>query len=147
MLALGREKIKKRGVDQIIQMGPGDSEGLPFEDNAFDAVIVGFSVRNFENPLKGLAEMYRVTRPNGTCLVLEFSNPSRFPYKQLYSFYSRQSCRSSGNASARTRQPTGICRSRSKRIRTEATFCGFLSRQAFDKPGGYPSRGALRRFI
>lgn len=89
MLAVGREKMKKRGVDHIIEMRAGDSEGLPFADNEFDAVIVSFGVRNFENLAKGLTDMYRVTRPGGVCVVLEFSNPRQFPFKQLYGFYSR----------------------------------------------------------
>ena len=89
MLAIGREKMKKRGVDHIIEMRTGDSEGLPFADNEFDAVIVSFGVRNFENLAKGLTDMYRVTRPGGVCVVLEFSNPRQFPFKQLYGFYSR----------------------------------------------------------
>lgn len=89
MLTVGREKMKKRGLDHIIDMRAGDSEGLPFADNEFDAVIVSFGVRNFENLLKGLTDMHRVTRPGGVCVVLEFSNPRQFPFKQLYSFYSR----------------------------------------------------------
>ncbi|GAB4000115.1 bifunctional demethylmenaquinone methyltransferase/2-methoxy-6-polyprenyl-1,4-benzoquinol methylase UbiE [Spirosoma daeguense] len=89
MLAVGREKMKKRGVDSIIDMRLGDSEGLLFSDNEFDAVIVSFGVRNFENLQKGLTDMHRVLRPNGVCIVLEFSNPRQFPFKQLYGFYSR----------------------------------------------------------
>jgi demethylmenaquinone methyltransferase/2-methoxy-6-polyprenyl-1,4-benzoquinol methylase len=89
MLAIGREKMKKRGVEHIIEMRLGDSEGLPFSDNEFDAVIVSFGVRNFEHLLKGLTDMHRVTRPGGVCVVLEFSNPRQFPFKQLYGFYSR----------------------------------------------------------
>lgn len=89
MLAVGREKMKKRGIDNIIEMRMGDSEGLPLPDNDFDAVIVAFGVRNFENLLKGLTDMHRVTRPGGVCVVLEFSNPRQFPFKQLYGFYSR----------------------------------------------------------
>jgi demethylmenaquinone methyltransferase/2-methoxy-6-polyprenyl-1,4-benzoquinol methylase len=88
MLSVGRDKMKKRGIDQIIEMRSGDSEGLPLPDNDFDAVIVAFGVRNFENLQKGLTDMYRVTRPGGTCVVLEFSNPRQFPFKQLYGFYS-----------------------------------------------------------
>ncbi|OIN56331.1 bifunctional demethylmenaquinone methyltransferase/2-methoxy-6-polyprenyl-1,4-benzoquinol methylase UbiE [Arsenicibacter rosenii] len=88
MLAVGREKMKKRGVDSIIEMRMGDSERLLFEDNVFDAVIVSFGVRNFENLLKGLTDMHRVTRPGGVCVVLEFSKPRSFPFKQLYGFYS-----------------------------------------------------------
>jgi demethylmenaquinone methyltransferase / 2-methoxy-6-polyprenyl-1,4-benzoquinol methylase len=88
MLNVGREKMAKRGLDHIIEMRSGDSEGLPFQDNEFDAVIVSFGVRNFENLLKGLTDMHRVTRSGGVCLVLEFSNPRAFPFKQLYGFYS-----------------------------------------------------------
>ncbi len=90
MLAVGREKMKKRGVDHIIQLRSGDSERLPVKDNEFDAVIVSFGVRNFENLLAGLTDMQRVTRPGGVCVVLEFSNPRRTPFKQLYGFYSNK---------------------------------------------------------
>ena len=88
MLTVGRQKMVKRGLDHIIEMRSGDSERLPFVDNEFDAVIVSFGVRNFENLLKGLTDMHRVTRSGGVCLVLEFSNPRAFPFKQLYGFYS-----------------------------------------------------------
>ncbi|WP_234736597.1 bifunctional demethylmenaquinone methyltransferase/2-methoxy-6-polyprenyl-1,4-benzoquinol methylase UbiE [Tellurirhabdus bombi] len=88
MLAIGREKMKKLGHDAVIELRTGDSEKLLFPDNEFDAVIVSFGVRNFENLLRGLTDMYRVTRPGGTCVVLEFSKPRRSPFKQLYAFYS-----------------------------------------------------------
>jgi len=88
MLAVGREKMKKLGHEGIIELRSGDSEKLPFDRNVFDAVIVSFGVRNFENLLAGLTDMHRVTRPGGTCLVLEFSKPRSFPFKQFYGFYS-----------------------------------------------------------
>ena len=89
MLAIGRAKIKQRGVESVIELRAGDSERLPFSDNEFDAVIVSFGVRNFENLVRGLTDMHRVLRPGGVCVVLEFSNPRQFPFKQLYGFYSR----------------------------------------------------------
>lgn len=87
MLNVGREKLKKRKLDDKITLLSGDSENLPFEDNKFDAIIVAFGVRNFENLEKGLSEMFRVLRPGGKVVVLEFSKPKRFPFKQLYNFY------------------------------------------------------------
>ncbi len=87
MLEVGRKKMRDRGYDSKIELMSGDSENLPFEDNKFDAVIVAFGVRNFENLEKGLAEMYRVLKPGGRMVVLEFSRPRLFPFKQLYSFY------------------------------------------------------------
>lgn len=89
MLRIGREKIKRKGLEHLIELRQGDSERLRFEDNYFDAVIVSFGVRNFENLEKGLRDMYRVMKPGGTCLVMEFSKPKAFPFKQLYNFYFR----------------------------------------------------------
>ena len=88
MLSEGRKKMVKRGLQEKIEMLMGDSEGLLFEDNKFDAVIVSFGVRNFENLEKGLADMYRVLKPGGKTVILEFSKPKSFPMKQAYGFYS-----------------------------------------------------------
>ena len=87
MLAVGRAKMKDRRLDHRITLCHGDSENLPFEENKFDALVVGFGVRNFENLEKGLAEMLRVVRPGGKVVILEFSKPVKFPFKQLYNFY------------------------------------------------------------
>ena len=87
MLAIGRQKIQKLGKQKIIELRTGDSEHLPFADNYFDAVIVSFGVRNFENLLAGLTDMQRVMRRGGTCVVVEFSKPKAFPFKQVYNFY------------------------------------------------------------
>ncbi len=87
MLDKGREKIKKRGLEKVIQLKSGDSEDLPFEDNYFDAVIVAFGVRNFENLELGLSNILRVLKKNGQVVILEFSKPKKFPMKQLFSFY------------------------------------------------------------
>lgn len=89
MLEVGREKMKARNVDSIITLKLGDSEELPFEDNYFDALTVGFGVRNFQNLEKGLAEMLRVIRVGGKVIILEFSKPKKFPVKQGYGFISK----------------------------------------------------------
>lgn len=88
MLNVGKEKIKKLGLSNKIELQMGDSEKLLFDNNTFDTVIVSFGVRNFENLLKGLTDMCRVLKPGGTCLVVEFSKPASFPFKQFYWFYS-----------------------------------------------------------
>ena len=87
MLAVGRNKIQKRSLSNKIELKSGDSENLPFSDNNFDAVTVGFGVRNFENLQKGLREINRVMKPGATLVILEFSRPRRFPVKQGYNFY------------------------------------------------------------
>lgn len=88
MLKVGREKVKAKGLEGIISMECQDCLDLQFPDNTFDAITVGFGVRNFESLEKGFAEMYRVLKPGGVLLVLELSTPERFPMKQLYDFYS-----------------------------------------------------------
>jgi demethylmenaquinone methyltransferase/2-methoxy-6-polyprenyl-1,4-benzoquinol methylase len=87
MLAEGRKKLTKRKLDDRIELQLGDSEKLLFEENKFDAVIVSFGVRNFENLEKGLADMYRVLKPGGKTVIVEFSKPKKFPMKQAYNFY------------------------------------------------------------
>lgn len=74
MLEVGRKKLAEQGIDKI-RLESGDSENLKYDDNSFDAVIVAFGVRNFENLEKGLAEINRVLRPGGIAMILEFSKP------------------------------------------------------------------------
>ena len=87
MLDVGRIKIRDRKLDSKIELLEGDSENLPFEENKFDAITVAFGVRNFENLELGLREIKRVLKPGGMLVVLEFSKPRSFPFKQLYNFY------------------------------------------------------------
>ncbi len=87
MLDVGSLKLEKKGLCNQIKLQLADSESLPFAGNVFDAAMVAFGVRNFENLDNGLSEMYRVLRPGGTIAVLEFSRPKLFPFKQLYNYY------------------------------------------------------------
>ena len=89
MLEVGKKKIAEKGLSNLIDMVLGDSEKIPFEDNYFDAITVGFGVRNFENLEKGFAEILRVLKPNGVFVILETSVPDKTPYKQGYKFYSK----------------------------------------------------------
>ncbi|MFN4286757.1 MAG: bifunctional demethylmenaquinone methyltransferase/2-methoxy-6-polyprenyl-1,4-benzoquinol methylase UbiE [Lacibacter sp.] len=87
MLDAGRVKLQTKGLSDRIELQLGDSETINFPDASFDAVTVAFGVRNFENLEKGLREIYRVLRPGGRLVVLEFSKP-RFPIvQQLYNVY------------------------------------------------------------
>ena len=89
MLEVGEQKIQEKKLSNSIEMVLGDSENMPYEDNYFDAITVAFGVRNFENLEKGLAEILRVLKPNGTFVILETSVPEKAPYKQGYKFYSK----------------------------------------------------------
>lgn len=87
MLAIAAEKIRKRGLEDIFEVRPGDSEKLLFDNDTFDAVTVAYGVRNFENLEKGISNILRVLKPGGKAVILEFSRPRVFPVKQLYNFY------------------------------------------------------------
>ncbi|MFW5707591.1 MAG: bifunctional demethylmenaquinone methyltransferase/2-methoxy-6-polyprenyl-1,4-benzoquinol methylase UbiE [Bacteroidota bacterium] len=87
MLAMGNKKIERKNLQHIITLQQADSEDLPFDSNSFDAATISYGVRNFETPQKGLKEIHRVLKPGGVLLILEFGMPSKFPFKQAYSFY------------------------------------------------------------
>ena len=87
MLEVGRKKVARKGLANYIELLKADSENLPFQNSVFDAAVAGFGVRNFENLNKGLAEIFRVLKPGGTFVVLEFSRPKKIPFKQMYNFY------------------------------------------------------------
>jgi len=87
MLEFGRKKLRRLKLEEKIELQLGDSEKLQFQDNKFDAVIVAFGVRNFEHLEKGLADMFRVLKPGGNVVIIEFSQPRLFPFKQIFSFY------------------------------------------------------------
>ena len=89
MMDFGREKVRKKGLEEKIFFQRADCQSLPFGHNTFDLATVSFGVRNFENLAQSLSEIHRVLKPGGMLLILEFSYPTRFPIRQLYTFYTR----------------------------------------------------------
>ncbi len=89
MMDVARAKVKKRGLGNRISFSKQDCLALDIEDNSYDAAIVAFGVRNFENLEQGLTEISRVLRPGGQLMILELSTPQHFPMKQGYWLYSK----------------------------------------------------------
>lgn len=87
MIAVGREKIARKGLPYRISLEVGDAERLSFDDGSFDCVTAGFGVRNFQDIDASLAEMHRVLRCGGELLILEFSSPQGRVFGPLYRFY------------------------------------------------------------
>lgn len=87
MLEVGKRKVAKKKLQSLIDLQLGDAENLDFSDQSFNILTSAFGVRNFENLDKGLDEMFRVLQPGGVALILEFSKPIHFPFKQFYNFY------------------------------------------------------------
>ena len=89
MLQLARQKNAQTGKNAApVTFDEADTQNLPFADNSFDAVTVGFGIRNVADVPKGLAEMARVVRPGGRVVILEFSQPQNPVFAALYRFYS-----------------------------------------------------------
>ena len=87
MIELADQKIIKKKLNDRINVEVGDSENLRFEDHTFDATTASFGVRNFGNLKAGLSEMRRILKPGGQIVILEFSRPRVFPFKQLFNTY------------------------------------------------------------
>ena len=87
MMAVGREKVKEEGLQNVISFQYEDCMQLSFPDGSFDAVTSSYGVRNFQNLDKGLQEMQRVLRPGGHLLIVELTPPPYFPMKQLFWLY------------------------------------------------------------
>lgn len=90
MIAVGQKKVSRKKLDPRVMLAVGDAENLCFNTDSFDAAIVSFGARNFENLNEGLLEMNRVLRSGCPILVLEFSKPTIPPFKQFFYFYSHK---------------------------------------------------------
>ncbi len=88
MLQVEREKLRNLGVVDNVNYVQANAEALPFPDNTFDCVIISFGLRNVTDKDKALRSMYRVLKPGGRLLVLEFSKPILDPLSKAYNFYS-----------------------------------------------------------
>lgn len=88
MMKVAREKVKRMGLHQVVDMKKEDCLAMSFPDNTFDAATSAFGIRNFQNLDKGLAEICRVIKPGGHLSLVELTTPVSFPMKQLFKIYS-----------------------------------------------------------
>ncbi|MDE5669340.1 MAG: bifunctional demethylmenaquinone methyltransferase/2-methoxy-6-polyprenyl-1,4-benzoquinol methylase UbiE [Duncaniella sp.] len=89
MIEIGRAKVAKEGLQEVVTLGIGDCLLLPFTDASFDVVTCAYGVRNFADLLAGYREMHRVLRPGGRAVILELSTPTSPMVRPLYNFYTR----------------------------------------------------------
>lgn len=88
MLNVGRDKLRDKGLVQNIEYVQANAQFLPFEDNTFDIITIAFGLRNVTDKDMALRSMYRVLKPGGRLLVLEFSKPEHEIVNKIYDFYS-----------------------------------------------------------
>ena len=89
MMSIGRKKIAKAGLTDVIGFDRQDCAGLPLENDSFDAATVAFGVRNFGQLDQSLQEILRVLKPGGKLMILELTSPDFFPMRQAYQLYSK----------------------------------------------------------
>jgi demethylmenaquinone methyltransferase / 2-methoxy-6-polyprenyl-1,4-benzoquinol methylase len=87
MMQFGRKKLTEKNLCSFITLKNGNAETVSFPDDTFDAIVVGFGVRNFQDLEKGLANLYRILKPGGQLVVLEFSYPTNPLIRTGYNFY------------------------------------------------------------
>lgn len=88
MINIGKKKILYYGLEKKIKLIKSNVENIPFTSNYFDVITISFGIRNFEKIYNSLQEIYRVLKPGGSILILEFSIPDNFFIKKLYYIYS-----------------------------------------------------------
>jgi demethylmenaquinone methyltransferase/2-methoxy-6-polyprenyl-1,4-benzoquinol methylase len=88
MLQVGRERARERGLDDVVSFVEGNAEHLPFVDSSYDAVSIAFGMRNVARIERALAEAFRVLKPLGHFLCLEFSAVDVPGLDRLYDLYS-----------------------------------------------------------
>ena len=87
MMRVAEHKARRAGLSERLHLMQANAQAMPFEDNAFDAVTCGFGIRNFQNLDQGLSEMYRVLKPGGELLILEFAYPDNRLVRGFYNLY------------------------------------------------------------
>ncbi len=97
MIEVGKEKVKDKSLENKISLEVGNGEDINRQDNSYDITTIAFGIRNYGNPLQGLKEKYRVLKPGGISLILEFSIPQTPLFKSLYLFYFRTILPTVGN--------------------------------------------------
>jgi demethylmenaquinone methyltransferase/2-methoxy-6-polyprenyl-1,4-benzoquinol methylase len=133
MMALGRQKVAAKGLQDIIELKSGDSEAISFSENTFDAITVAFGVRNFQNLEQGLQEMNRVLKPGGKLVILEFSQPKQVVFKSLYNLYMKIICPGVGKWISKNREAYKYLHNSVKAFPEGETFLHILQHVGFSE--------------
>ena len=131
MLGVGRDRLTDRGLVQGLRWSQMNAEQLPFPDNTFDAVTIAFGLRNVTDKDKALADMCRVLKPGGRCLVLEFSKVATRPSASSTTSTPSRCCRAWAGCSPVTPTATSTWPNRSASTRTRHTLKGMMERAGF----------------
>lgn len=132
MLKVGEEKIKRLHLKQA-KLVHGNAMELPFPDNTFDYVTIGFGLRNVPDYMQVLMEMNRVLKPGGLAACLETSHPTMFGYKQLFNFYFRYVMPYFGKLFAKSYKEYAWLQESARTFPDMKELAGMFNRAGFDK--------------
>ena len=133
MLAEGRNRLLNAGIAGNVQYVLADAEALPFTDASFHCVTIGFGLRNVTDKDAALASLYRVLKPGGRLLVLEFSKPHLGPFAPLYELYSFQVLPRFGELLAGDAASYRYLAESIRRHPDQETLKGMMERQGFER--------------
>jgi demethylmenaquinone methyltransferase/2-methoxy-6-polyprenyl-1,4-benzoquinol methylase len=131
MLEIGRQKVAKLLLNKHIELIKGDSEAINSASASFDAITVAFGVRNFQDLEIGLAEMYRVLKPGGKLVILEFSRPKKLIFSGLYNFYMKLIAPQAGKWISKNKEAYQYLNSSVKAFPEGETFLHILQQVGF----------------
>ena len=138
MMAIGREKLARQGLDRYITLRHGNVNQVPFNNNTFDTVTIAFGIRNTEDPPRVLREMYRVLNVGGRGLILEFSLPQNKVIRSAHSLYLRRIVPLIGGI---VTEQFAAYRYLNRTIETFPhgnDFCALMKRSGFENVTAYP---------
>ncbi len=133
MMAIGEQKVAKRGYAQQVQFDYGSAQQMPYADASFDTVTCAYGVRNFANMDEGLSEMYRVLRTGGELMVLEFSYPTNPVIRWSYDLYFTHILPFIGNLFSRDKGAYSYLNRSVKNFPYGEAFCQHLRKAGFSQ--------------
>lgn len=133
MMAIGEQKVAKRGYAQQVQFDYGSAQQMPYADSSFDTVTCAYGVRNFANMDEGLSEMYRVLRTGGELMVLEFSYPTNPVIRWGYDLYFTHILPFIGNLFSRDKGAYSYLNRSVKNFPYGEAFCRHLRKTGFSQ--------------
>jgi demethylmenaquinone methyltransferase/2-methoxy-6-polyprenyl-1,4-benzoquinol methylase len=133
MLEIGQRKVEAAGLAERISLVEGNAEMLPFTSRSFDAVTIAFGIRNVTHIDRALAEMYRVLKPGGRLLVLEFSHVDVPVLDRLYDFYSFEAIPRLGQLAAGASEPYRYLVESIRRFPGQEAFAGMIRAAGFER--------------
>ncbi|MEX0961743.1 MAG: bifunctional demethylmenaquinone methyltransferase/2-methoxy-6-polyprenyl-1,4-benzoquinol methylase UbiE [Simkaniaceae bacterium] len=133
MLEVGKQKIEKRNLSSKVQFLEGDALDIPLDDGSVDVVTISFGIRNVEDVDRCLSEIYRVLRPNGCLLILEFSQVTNPFFRIGHKFYLRHILPKVGGFLSKQKSAYRYLNQTIETFPFGANFCKLLEKANFSK--------------